>query len=83
MNIKEIKERVHKELMELDGNIGRLELLLHNKDKAKRAMISAHHWQLLTIQLASMKTYAECLAARLADFEEQLAQAPATPSENP
>jgi len=73
MNIKEIKERVHKELMELDGNIGRLELLLHNKDKAKRAMISPHHWQLLIIQLASMKTYAECLAARLADFEEQLA----------
>jgi len=72
MSTTEIKERVHKELMDLDGNIGRLELTLNNK--ANRAIMSPHHWQLLTIQLASMKTYAECLASRLADFEEQAVQ---------
>lgn len=81
MSVAEIKERVHKELMDLDGNIGRLELTLHNK--ANRAIMSPHHWQLLTIQLASMKTYAECLAARLSDFDEQLAQSLESPLETP
>lgn len=30
-----------------------------------------------------MKTYAECLACRLADFEEQLTQVDSNPSETP
>lgn len=68
MSQEEIKERVHKELMELDGKIGRLQLML--KNTSNRGIMSAYHWRLLNIQLASMQTYAECLASRLAEFDE-------------
>ncbi len=68
MSQEEIKERVHKELVELDGKIGRLQLML--KNTGNRGFMSAYHWRLLHIQLASMQTYAECLASRLAEFDE-------------
>ena len=62
-----VETRINAELSDLNGKISRLSAFLESQ---RATMISAHHLDLLTMQLHVMSVYSRILTLRLDDMKD-------------